>query len=201
MLKAFSCALILASLFFASLVRASPVPPEIHEKEVIPVEKEDMAVLLYLAEQEKCRLTVPPDVTLSPLVIVRDKKDQTFGTVPLTIKIDWCNYLLTLEGTVRYTHAVTPPPPPSLWVPKLKLFGGFALAQTFSEGLSKGTTVGVIGHILKYKGAYPFAYLGTTGIGAGLGYYVTPTMGFDVGYMYTYTGKHEPILGVSLALF
>ncbi len=173
-----------------------------YAEESVPVDKKDLKVFLDLAKQEKCRSTTEPKITSSPIVLVRDTSGRVYvKSSDHTITLDWCNYNLTARDSLEIREWVAPQPAPSLWYPRLKLVAGFEGTSLWTEGLKESATVGLSGHLISYRGWYPYLTVASTGFGGGVGYYLTPTLGVDVGYLYTWSMKHSPFLGVSLGLW
>lgn len=168
----------------------------------VAVEKKDLKVFLDLAKQEKCRNETAPTIASSPVVIVRDQLGRVYAkTEGHKVTVDWCNYHLESVGTLKVSDYVAPSPPPSLWSPKLKLVAGLDFRSLYTAGVRESAYVGLSGQLITYKSFYPYLTVGNLGFGGGFGYYLTPTLGADVGYMYTWDSRHTPFMGVSLALW
>lgn len=158
------------------------------------VDDNDLKVFVTLAQQERCRVETPPQFHLDPIYVVKDKEDRTYGLTPYRLTLDWCNYHIKGEGKTVFQVFETPKPV-SYLQPRLNLFGGFSYHRGIEQNLALSLQVIVLYH------AFPYAHLGTQGLGAGVGYYLTPTLSVDAGYQYNWGGYHQPLLGVALGLW
>lgn len=188
----------LLALFFLY----SPVCYGQPQEETVPVRKEDLKVFLTLARNEKCRNETPPQITSSPVVLLKDQEGRTYGKTDYSVSVTWCNYSLSGNGSLQVQDYQVPPDTSfSFWYPRLKLFSGLALFSSWEKGVREGGSVALTGHLFSFRGFYPFLHAGNLGIGAGVGYYLTPTLGVDLAYMYGWDQSSQPVIGVSLGLW
>lgn len=190
------------ALLLATLILLCPVAAR--GQETVPVAREDLAVFLQLAREEKCRQTTVPTVTADPITITVDRQGRVFasgsGPRPFTVKTTWCKHTIEAKGQVE-VWAARMPEPTWGWRFRPKATAGYLPITAWKHGAKAGLDAGVLLEPFYWRSLNLNGYVGIGAVGAGLGLDLTKNLGAYLGYAMTWTGQSNVHAAVSLALW
>lgn len=171
------------------------------------VPPEDMALFVKLLREKQCMQETKPEFKLDSVTIVTDQDGRVYFTGadpnPYRLQMEWCNYEVTAEGTLKVIVAKREP---ETW--GFRFRPKFSASFLFADALEKyepdnsydpaqAVDVGILWDFLYWESLNLNVATGFRSAGLGVGLDLTKNFGVYGGYGFSWwTLKHNPQLGL-----
>lgn len=164
----------------------------------------DLDAFLQIAKAHQCRAETKPAVTADSLTIIVDRQGRVYGSgtgsKPFNVKLDWCNYQLSLESQIRLVVAKRVEPE---WGFRLRLkaaFGALVSPAVKGEKLYKSLEAGLALEPFYVRIFNVNLIVAVHSVGLGLGVDLTDNFGVLLGGTAAYgSWDLSPLLAATFA--